>query len=121
MHELSVAVELVELALAEARRLGDVRVVAVHLRLGPLAGVVEPALLFSFDVAAAGTALEGARLEIEHEPVVAWCVTCTQARPLASILQRRCPVCDQPTPDLVTGDSLELTRLEIIDHAPPDR
>ena len=121
MHELSVAVELVELALAEARRLGDVRVVAVHLRLGPLAGVVEPALLFSFDVAAAGTALEGARLEIEHEPVVAWCVTCTQARPLASILQRRCPVCDQPTPDVVAGDSLELTRLEIIDDASPDR
>jgi hydrogenase nickel incorporation protein HypA/HybF len=65
MHELSIATALVEVACEEAlhRRLG--RVQALHVRLGPLAGVVKDALMFSFDVAAAGTAIEGARLEIE--------------------------------------------------------
>ena len=121
MHELSIALELVELAVAEGRRLGDVRVVALHLRLGPLSGVVEDALLFSFDVAAAGTAIEGARLRIEREPLTAWCEACADTRVLDSPQHRRCPVCDRPTPELVTGTALELTALEIIDHAPPDR
>jgi hydrogenase nickel incorporation protein HypA/HybF len=121
MHELSIALELVDIALAEARRLGDVRVVAVHLRAGPLSGVVPEALRFSFDVAAAGTAIEGARLEIEPEAVAVWCATCAEARTLADMQHRRCPVCDRPTPDLLSGDGLELTALEVADHASADR
>ena len=121
VHELSIAVELVELAAAEARRQGAGRVVALHLRIGPLAGIVEDALRFSFDVAAAGTAVAGARLRIEPEEVVAWCPACAAPRPLPTIRLRRCPVCDAPTPDLVTGDALELTALEISDDDRPDR
>jgi hydrogenase nickel incorporation protein HypA/HybF len=121
MHELSIALELVDVALAEARRLGDVRVVAVHLRAGPLSGVVPDALRFSFDIAAAGTAIEGARLEIEHDEVTVWCATCAEPRALANVQHRRCPVCDQATPDLLSGDALELTALEIADHASADR
>ncbi|MDQ4080994.1 MAG: hydrogenase maturation nickel metallochaperone HypA, partial [Gemmatimonadota bacterium] len=65
MHELSIALELIELASAETHRLGDPRVVSVRVRVGPLSGIVHDALRFSFDIAAAGTAVEGARLEIE--------------------------------------------------------
>jgi hydrogenase nickel incorporation protein HypA/HybF len=121
MHELSIALELVDVALAEARRLGDVRVVALHVRAGPLSGVVPDALRFSFDVAAAGTAVEGARLDIEPGAVAVWCSTCTEARTLADMQHRRCPVCGQPTPELLSGDDLELTALEVADHAPADR
>jgi hydrogenase nickel incorporation protein HypA/HybF len=120
MHELSIALELVEVAVAEAQRLGDVRIVALHLRVGPLAGIVPDALRFSFDVAAAGTAIEGARLEIEQDEVTAWCATCAEARALASMQHRRCPVCDDATPDLLGGDGLELTALEIADRASSD-
>jgi hydrogenase nickel incorporation protein HypA/HybF len=56
VHELSIAVALVEMACEKAADLGDVRVDALHLRLGPLSGVVREALVFSFDVAAEGTA-----------------------------------------------------------------
>jgi hydrogenase nickel incorporation protein HypA/HybF len=65
MHELSIATALVEVACEEATNRGLGRVHALHLRLGALAGVVKEALLFSFDVAAAGTAIEGARLEVQ--------------------------------------------------------
>jgi hydrogenase nickel incorporation protein HypA/HybF len=121
MHELAIAVELVELASAEARRLGNVRVVALHLRAGPLSGLAHDALRFSFDVAAAGTPIEGARLQIEREAVIVWCVTCAQARALADAQHRRCPVCEQPTPDVLSGDGLELTALEVADGASTDR
>ena len=45
MHELSIAMDIVDAAADEARR-RRVKVNAVHLRLGVLSGVVRDALLF---------------------------------------------------------------------------
>lgn len=66
MHELSIALNIVEIATAEAARQGAARVDAVHLRLGALSGVVKDALLFSWDLACQETAVEGARLAVEE-------------------------------------------------------
>lgn len=118
VHELSIALELIDIASGEAQSLGDVRVVAVRVRVGPLSGVVPDALRFSFGVAAEGTPIEGARLEIESEDVEAWCDTCGTARRLADVLDRRCPDCGGVTPELLSGDSLLLTALEVADRAP---
>jgi len=65
MHELSIAIALVELASEEAQRLGAVRVDALFVRLGARSSVAADALRFSFDLAAAGTIADGARLELE--------------------------------------------------------
>jgi len=113
MHELSIAMSLIEAACEEASRLGDVHVEALHLRLGALSGVVREALEFSFDLAAAGTAVEGARLQIEEVPVTVLCPRCGEERQLPSLQRFRCPVCDTPTPEVVRGRELELTALEI--------
>ena len=121
VHELSIALELIELASTEAQSLGDVRVVTVRVRVGPLAGVVQDALRFSFGLAAEGTPIEGAELEIESEDVVAWCDACATGRRLADVLRRRCPVCGGVTPGLISGDSLLLTALEVADRAPSNR
>jgi len=125
MHELSIAVSLIDMAAEEAERLG-VRVEALHLRLGPLSGVVSDALLFSFDLAAAGTSIEGARLEIEDVPVVVFCPACGEERQLPGIQCFQCPVCGTPTPDVIRGRELELATLEVaamedVKSAAPDR
>ena len=44
MHELSIALSIVEGVEAEAKARGIPRVVAVHLKHGPLSGVVKEAL-----------------------------------------------------------------------------
>ena len=89
---------------------------ALHLRLGPLSGVVREALLFSFDLAAEGTPIEGARLEIEEVPVVVFCPACGEERPLPGIQSFQCPVCGTPTPDVVRGRELELATMEVSAH-----
>ena len=61
MHELSIAMSIVDMASEEAERHGSPRVDAVHLRLGRLSGVVAEALLASYDLACEQTALEGSR------------------------------------------------------------
>ncbi len=112
MHELSIAVSLVELAQEEAQARGG-QVTAVYLRVGALSGVVRDALLFSYTVACQGTPLEGSRLEIEDVPVVVYCADCGEQRTLASIQLFRCPQCGAPTGDVRSGKELELVALEI--------
>jgi len=113
MHELSIAMSIVEMAEEESERRGGVQVNAIHLKLGLLAGVVKDALLFSYDVACEGTALEGSRLLIEEVPVVIYCPTCQAERTLKSIQRFCCSVCETPTPQVVEGQELEVVALEI--------
>jgi hydrogenase nickel incorporation protein HypA/HybF len=112
VHELSVAVSLVEIACEKASTLGDVQVEALHLRLGALSGVVREALLFSFELAAKDTRVAGARLEIDDVPLTVLCPKCGEKRELPGF-PLVCPVCDTPTPEVVGGRDLELTALEI--------
>lgn len=121
MHELSIALSLVEAASEKAESLGCARVEALHVRVGPLSGVVKDALLFCFDVAAQGSAVEGARLEIEEVPLVALCPQCAVERQLAGPWSLRCPVCATPVPALVSGKELELVALEVEDEATANR
>lgn len=113
MHELSIATALVERASEESERRGGRRIEAVYLRLGPFSGVVEDALRFSWDLATAGSAAEGARLEIEHVPLVVHCPRCDADREPPSLHDLRCPVCGGPAGELVSGRELELRALEI--------
>ncbi len=121
MHELAIALNIVEVAAERASPFPGSRVEAVHLRLGPLAGVAKDALLFSFDAASRGTVLEGARLVIEEVPVAVFCVRCRTERVVGDQVRLRCPVCGTPAAEVTRGRELELTALEVSDDAAPDR
>ena len=114
MHELSIAMSMIEMATEEAERRGSVQISALHLRLGQLSGVVKEALLFSYDLACEGTPLAGSRLVIEEVPVVVYCPACETERTLASIQYFYCPVCNTPTPEIVQGRELEIVAMEIL-------
>lgn len=67
MHELSIALSLVDAVCDELPRLGShVTVRSVRIRVGPRSGVVAAALAFAFDVAVAESPIAGARLLIEE-------------------------------------------------------
>ncbi len=111
MHELSIAYSLVQTAVHAAQESNIEQVQAVHLRLGALSGVIKDALLFSYDIAAKGTILEGSRLEIEEIPVIVHCTNCGDVT-LPSIQRFRCPICDRPSADIRQGKELEIISLE---------
>ncbi len=112
MHELSIAQSIVEMAEEVAQREGAARVSAVNLKLGALSSVVEEALLFSFEVVAAGTSVEGARLAVEKVPLVVFCPECQAQRTLSAPVFT-CPVCGKPTHTVVAGKELEVTSVEL--------
>jgi hydrogenase nickel incorporation protein HypA/HybF len=116
MHELSIAMGIVDAALEEARE-RHVRVSAVHLRLGALSGVVKDALLFSYEVACQDTPLEGSHLIVEDVPVVVFCPKCNERRTLASLQLFECPECGAPAGNVIQGRELEVFALEVDDSS----
>jgi hydrogenase nickel incorporation protein HypA/HybF len=116
MHELSIALSIIEGVEEEIARRNGAHVTAVHLKLGPLSGVVKDALLFSFAVACEGTQLAGSKLEIEETPVVLYCPVCEQERPAISISNLCCNICGTPSADIRKGSELEVFALELIDE-----
>jgi|SRR5579862_1306946 hydrogenase nickel incorporation protein HypA/HybF len=113
MHELSIAMSIVEMAQEESERRGQVQVLAVRLRLGQLSGVVKEALLSSYEMACENTSLEGSELVIEEIPVEVFCPKCQVARRIRSIQWFCCPRCFTPTTEIVHGKELEVVALEI--------
>lgn len=113
MHELSIAMSIVEIAEEEARQ-RNACVTAVHLKLGMLSGVVKDALLFSYGMACDGTLLEGSNLVIEEVPVEVFCDHCQANRKLSSVQWFACPECGTTTPTVVHGKELEISGMEVI-------
>jgi hydrogenase nickel incorporation protein HypA/HybF len=113
MHELSIALSLLDLVEEEAERRGC-RVAAIHLRLGPLSGVVGEALASAYELAREGTPMAETELVLKEVPIVVSCPACRAERTPASAFELRCPVCGSPTPDVIGGNELEVVALEIL-------
>ena len=113
MHELSIALGIVDVASEEARKRPGARVVAVHLKLGPLSGVVREALVSAYELAREGSEVETSRLAIEETPLVVRCPACGGPRPAVSVQQLCCAECGAPAEVVVSGRELEVVALEI--------
>jgi hydrogenase nickel incorporation protein HypA/HybF len=87
MHELSIAMSILDCAAEEAMRRGADEVVSVHLKLGPLSGVVREALLSAYDLAReqSESCLQSSRLVIQEVPITVYCPACDAVREPPSI------------------------------------
>ncbi len=112
MHELSIAMSIIELAEEEAER-RQCRVSAVHLRLGALSGVLKDALTSSYEIACENTRVAGSKLIVEDVPIIVFCESCQADRTLTSMQWFCCPECGTPTFKVVQGKELEVIALEI--------
>ena len=117
MHELSIALSIVELAEEEAEHRG-VQIIAVHLKLGALSGVVKEALFSCYEMACENTPLQGSRLLVEDVPVVIFCPNCRAERSLRSVQLFSCPECATPCSEIIRGKELEVVALEIQECVP---
>ena len=112
MHEMALTESIVEIALEEARRQGARKVTRVFLDVGALSCVEPEALEFCFSAVAAGTAAEGAKLEIERIAGAGWCLDCERTVPLAE-RYGACPECGGYRVRMTAGDELRVREMEI--------
>ncbi|MFF8900358.1 hydrogenase maturation nickel metallochaperone HypA [Streptomyces lydicus] len=120
MHEMSIALAVVEQVEGAARPAGAGAVHSVRLQVGELAGVVPDALAFSFELACAGTALEGAELVLDPVPARARCGPCDRTWSTGMPPQLSCPACGGATAELLSGRELQISSV-CWDDAPAHR
>ena len=127
MHEYSVASELINALLPQAKTI-EGQIVAVILKKGEMRILSDQSLANAFELLAEGTPLEGARLVVELVSVSVSCSSCGYegavdhvsddafhfAVPILS-----CPKC-QSEVDLQTGRELFVDRLTVQTSADPD-
>lgn len=109
MHEMSVALAVIDQVEQAAARDGNVTAVrSVRLQVGELAGVVPDSLSFCFELACAGTVLEGAELVTEAVPGRARCAPCAHEWAVRMPPRLTCPRCGGTTADLLSGRELQI-------------
>jgi hydrogenase nickel incorporation protein HypA/HybF len=112
MHELSIATNIVEICLEEARKADAGNVTGVVVEVGAMSGVIPEALEFSWDVANKGTPVEGASLKITEIKARARCVHCGQEFGLEDAFEP-CPACNKFGNDILTGHELKIKAITI--------
>ena len=66
MHELSIALGIVELAEKQAKKAGGTEIEIIELEIGKLSGVEMEALDFAWPVATKDTMLENAKRKVQN-------------------------------------------------------
>ena len=112
MHELSLAQNILEVALRNARDQGFEKIHSLHLKIGRLSGVEPESLCFCFSVLSAHTIAESARVEVEKVPVRGRCRGCSTEFELQE-MEFLCPSCRGNEIDLIAGTEMQLERMEV--------
>ena len=116
MHEMGIALQIVEIATASLPAdLGQARVTRVNLKIGKLAAVVPDSLRFCFDVAVKETPLAGADLTIEEIPVVAKCKDC-HAQWVIDEPVFICKTCQSGSLEILSGRELDIESIEVVEE-----
>jgi hydrogenase nickel incorporation protein HypA/HybF len=109
MHEVGLAMEMVDIA---ARHAGERRVTRVIVEVGALSCVSADALRFAFEVAAKDTAADGAELDVRTIPARVSCRECRVERETTDPWAR-CP-CGGLDLAFEGGDELRVKAIELV-------
>lgn len=111
MHELSIAQNIVDIVRDQMRIHKLSKIESISLRIGVLRSVVIESLSFSFAILAAGSPLEGARLEVEEVPMKGRCMGCGQRFTVENWLDD-CPFCGGAGVEITSGKELDIVAIE---------
>lgn len=112
MHEMSIALSIVDAVVAKARQEGGVRISAIDLLIGKLAGIEPESLKFCFSAAARGTLAAEALLNIEEPEGVGECGECGMSFPV-NFYYAECPRCRSLRVKIVSGEEFLIQSMTI--------
>ena len=110
MHELSIAMSIIELAEEEARKASAGVLRKVEVEIGTMAGVERDALLFAWESATRGTMANDAPLVIHTIRARARCLECGKEFPVEHFFSQ-CPYCESFRYEISKGKELRVSSL----------
>lgn len=112
MHELSLAINIVDIAGSEMKKAGATRIKTIHIEVGTLSGVIMDALDFAMKSAVRGTVLENATVNLEEIPAIARCRQCGHRFGISHLFEN-CPECDSVVLETEQGKELRIKSLTV--------
>jgi len=112
MHEMSIALSIVEAVDTKARAEGAGKISGIDLLIGKLAGIEPESLKFCFSAAAKGTLAEDARLAIDEPEGIGECGECGMRFPV-TFYYAECPKCRSLRIKIVSGEEFLIQSITI--------
>jgi hydrogenase nickel incorporation protein HypA/HybF len=113
MHEVSIALSLLDLISTHCDRGGYHSVQSVRLRIGRASGILAEALLFAFDVVKADTVARDAVLVIDSVSLGGICSKCSSSFEVDEPYVLECPRCGSISFKIEKGYELEIIEMEV--------
>ena len=110
MHELSIAISIVDMAIEQAKLASALRVTEVELDVGIFSGIEYEALKFALEVAVKETILEDTQFRINRVEAVAECPACEYLY-VPEGMYSHCPECNKQGIRLIRGCELQIKSL----------
>jgi hydrogenase nickel incorporation protein HypA/HybF len=112
MHELTLAESIVSTVKKAIQDRDGAKVQLVRVKIGQLTEIVPDALQFGFESLIIDTPLAGAKLEIEQVPIVGKCEQCGHEFTVEEFMFI-CPKCFSSNIQMIQGDELEISNIEV--------
>lgn len=113
MHELSIAMSIVDIAEQEVKKNNAAEVVEIELEIGKLSGIEPYALDFAWDQAILKTVLEHAKRKTRYIEARAQCQDCGNEFEIDNYYDE-CPSCQSYMKELISGKELRVKSLTVI-------
>lgn len=111
MHELSIAMSIIEIAEENAKNANTSVINEIELDIGSQSGVVVEALDFAMQSAKLGTMLANAEVKINLIPAKAICTRCHHEFFVDDLFEP-CPACGDFFCDIIQGKELKVKSLK---------
>jgi len=112
VHEMAIARNIVNIAVAAAEKEDARKITRVNVVVGELRGLVQAQLVFSFGLMAEGTIAGGAYLNLEITQVVGRCRKC-QEEFVVKDYRYICAKCQSEDIQTVSGTELRVKDIEV--------
>lgn len=112
VHELAIAQNIVDIAVAAAEREHAQRITRINVVSGEMRGIVPMQLTFCFEVLAENTIASGAYLNLEIVPVTGRCRKCSETFTVKDFLYI-CPRCQSGDIEITRGTELRIKDIEV--------
>jgi hydrogenase nickel incorporation protein HypA/HybF len=112
MHEMSLAMSIIELATSRAYEAGAHTINKIEVEVGDLSGVTAEALVFCFEAVSRNSLAETAELKLIKKAGKARCLGCGLKFAVESLAEP-CPACGDYLHEVVEGREFRLLSLTV--------
>jgi len=113
MHEVSIALSVLDIATENCRKAGYSRIESIRLRVGRASGVMTDALIFAFNAVKIDTIAAEANVIIDEIAVSGLCNSCGKDFTTEGAYVLCCPECGGLSFKMNTGRELEILDMEV--------